>query len=62
MLTKDEFMARLRRRVAGNQERFAARVGVSQAYISQVINEKVSPSEKVCREMGYRRVVLYEPI
>jgi len=47
---------------AGSQAAFAARAGVSQAYVSNVLNGRKPPSEALLSAIGWRRRVVLEPI
>lgn len=57
-----ELLADLRRFVAamGSQQAAARRLGVSGAYLSDVLNERREPAAKLLKALGYRRAVLYE--
>ena len=44
---------------AGSLRAAAVELGVSAAYLSQVITRKVEPGEKICRALGLKRSVTY---
>ena len=46
----------------GKQMALAAKLGVTQSFISAVIAGKKKPSEKILREIGVRQVVLFEDV
>lgn len=46
-------------RAAGNQKLFAEACGISQAYLSDMLNGKRALSDAVLRAAGIRRVVTY---
>jgi len=51
-------------RKPGGQSAFARRAGVSEAYISQVVNGQKSPSPSILRALGFRKTIveIYERI
>lgn len=46
-------------REAGDQQTLARQLGVSPAYISDVLNERKEPGPKILDPLGYERVVTY---
>jgi transcriptional regulator with XRE-family HTH domain len=63
-LTHAEFLAALQAAVdaAGGQRPFAAMLGVTPGYLSQIVTGHRPPSERVLTALGYRRVDAYERI
>lgn len=53
---------RLRRRIEerGTQLAFSLAAGVSQAHVSEVLNDKARPSEKLLEAIGLEEVVSYK--
>ena len=49
-------------REAGSQAEFADRAGLSQAYVSNVLNGRKPPSDALLAAIGWRRRVVLEPI
>lgn len=47
-------------KMCGTQAAFAEKAGVSQAYLSKVMNAAVPPSDKILSVLGIRRVSYYE--
>lgn len=43
----------------GSQKDYAQKVGVSEQYLSDVINGKRRPGKKLLRGMGWERITLY---
>jgi hypothetical protein len=65
MLTDKEKILRLLRAAidaSGNQTAWARRTGVNEGYLSQVLNGRVEPTDRLLRHIGYRRVLAYEPL
>lgn len=52
-------LVRGRCEAAGSQKDFAGLAGVSQAYISDVLNGKREPGQKLLAAIGLRRTVVY---
>lgn len=52
----------LRLRADGSQKRLAREAGLSEPYVSQVLNGHRVPCEKLLRLVGLKRVVRYEPM
>lgn len=42
------------------QAQFAERCGISEAYLSDILNDRREPGEKLLQALGLRRVVQYE--
>jgi len=61
-MNKTAFNAALAKFVkqAGSQTVAAKRLGVSGAYLSDVIHERREPGEKILSALGLKRVVNYE--
>lgn len=61
MLTEQEVMDRLRAAVAaaGSQKVYAESIGVSQAYLSDVLNGNRAPGEKILIALGLEAVIMY---
>lgn len=43
---------------AGSQRTYAARIGVSQAYLADVLHCRRSPGERVLSALGLKRIVI----
>jgi transcriptional regulator with XRE-family HTH domain len=63
-MNKEELMALLREKItqAGDQRKLAAQLGVSQPHLSEILNGRKEPAEKVLTALGLRRVVMFEKI
>lgn len=46
----------------GGIRAFARRHDFAPGFVSQVLNERTPPSDRICRTVGYTRVVRYERI
>lgn len=46
----------------GTQKKAAARLGVSQQYISDLLKNRRQPGTKILRRLGLRKVVSYEEV
>lgn len=59
-----EIYARIRAAcsAAGSQRKWAASLGVSDAYVSAVLNALKAPSPAMLAAIGFRRVVRYVPL
>lgn len=59
-LSNDEVLQALRDAVsaAGSQRTYATRIGVSQAYLGDVLHGRRHPSERVLSALGLRRIVV----
>lgn len=44
---------------AGTQKALAARLGVSESYIADILNGRKDPGESVLEPLGFERVVTY---
>ena len=62
--TPDALLERLRIAIAqaGSQDAAAKRLGVSGAYLCDVMKRRREPGPKLLDALGYRRVVVYEQI
>lgn len=54
----DEIRAHIETMYGGNQGAFAKSIGFSQAYISDVVNAKRPPSDRLLAILGLSRVVV----
>lgn len=45
----------------GSQASFAAHAGISEQYLSDIINGKRAPGQKFLKAIGWERVVFYQP-
>lgn len=56
-------LSHLRRTVKAEGTRtFAKRAAVSPAFVSQVVNGNVQPSDKLCRAVGWTKDTVYRPL
>lgn len=57
----DEFIDYLKRKAAeqGTQRQYAESLGVSEAYLSDVLNGRREPGQKLLDAVGFERVALY---
>lgn len=62
MLTEQDVIDRLRAAVqaAGSQKAYAERIGVSQTYLSDVLNGSRAPGEKILTALQLEAVVMYQ--
>lgn len=63
MLTRVELFALLRKSCsdAGGQSAWAEMHGVSASYLSDVVNSRREPGDKILAGLGLRKVVRYVP-
>lgn len=63
-MTTDELLAHLRRLVdeAGTQKDLAQQLGVSTAYLNDVLLKRKEPGKKLLAAIGFERVVIYRKI
>jgi DNA-binding transcriptional regulator YdaS (Cro superfamily) len=47
---------------AGGQQAWAQAHGLSLAYVNDVLHGRRQPGKRICAALGFRRVVLYEPV
>lgn len=47
---------------AGSQKAWAQANGLSAAYVNDVFRGRREPGESICAALGFRRIVLYEPV
>ena len=61
-MTKSEFMLFLHDKIreAGDQKTLAKQLGVSQSHLSDVLNGRREPADKILTGLGLRRVVTFE--
>ncbi len=58
----DEFIKHLQSKIAehGTQREYAAALGVSAAYLSDVLNKRRDPGRRFLDAVGFERVILYQ--
>lgn len=63
-ITKKQLLEILDKRCqeAGNQKTFAGNHKISQSHVSDVLQERREPAEKILRALGYERVVVYREV
>lgn len=63
MLTERDVIDRLRAAVheAGSQKACAEKFGISQMYLSDVLNGRRSPGEKILDALGLEAQIVYKP-
>jgi transcriptional regulator with XRE-family HTH domain len=61
-MTHPELIARLQAaaKKLGSQAELARRLKVSEAYLSDVLNSRKDPGEKILQPLGLERVITYE--
>lgn len=61
VMTKTEVLCKLEEMAekAGTRTRLAKKLGVSNPYLSQVLNEKIELGPIILEQMGLERIVLY---
>lgn len=61
LLTIEDVLDRIRREVkaCGTQQAFAAKIGVTQGYINDILKRKREPGPKVLGSLGLEKVVVY---
>lgn len=64
VITEAEFLGfmHVKLHIAGSQKLLADLWGISESYLSDVLTGRRQPGEKICRAMGYERVVMYREI
>lgn len=55
-------MVRIGIQVAGSQKAYAKRVGLSESYLSDVLNGRRDISPRILKHLGLERVVYYKRI
>ncbi len=60
-MSREEFIAYLHRQIKrlGEQKRYAEAIGVSPAYLNDVLNGK-APGKKILDGAGFERVITYQ--
>jgi plasmid maintenance system antidote protein VapI len=60
-ITHDEILSIIKEMVGkwGTQKELADHLEISNAYMSDILNEKQAVSDKVARKLGYKRIVKY---
>lgn len=60
ILSNSEVLAALREAVttAGSQRTYASRIGVSQAYLGDVLHGRRHPGDRVLSALGLKRIVI----
>jgi DNA-binding transcriptional regulator YdaS (Cro superfamily) len=63
-LTADAVRELIRRQCSkrGSQIVFANRIGVSQAYLNDVVHGRRTPADAVCKALGLERIVVYRKV
>lgn len=63
-MTKDELIQHLQQMIAqaGSQRELAIRLGVSAAYLGDVLHGKREPGSKLLKALGLERVVVYRKV
>lgn len=63
-MTEEKFLKDLRERCKGHgaQKRVAREVGISEAYLSDVLNGKAGIGDGLANAFGYRRVVNFQKL
>lgn len=61
-LTIENVIDRLRREIeaAGSQRQFAQKIGVSAAYLNDVMNRKREPGDKILKAINLQKVIVYK--
>lgn len=61
-MSQDEFIEFLRNHIAehGTQQDFAERIGVTPAYVSDVLRGQRKPGKKLLDAMGFERIEMYQ--
>lgn len=61
-ITIDNVLAKIQAAVSavGSQRQYAKQIGVSTAYLNDVLNRKREPGEKILHPLGLRKVVIYK--
>lgn len=60
LLTSDDVRALLRTAAGENRAKWAAAVGIAPAYITDVLNRRREPGEKILEALGLERLVHYQ--
>lgn len=47
---------------AGSQRKVARSLGISDSYLSDIINERRDISDEVAKKLGYQKETIYAPI
>lgn len=55
-------MVRLGIKVEGSQKAYAARVGISESYLSDVLKERREISTRILKHLGLERVTTYRRV
>jgi plasmid maintenance system antidote protein VapI len=60
-ITHDEILKIIKEMVSkwGTQKELADHLGISNAYLNDIIHEKQAVSDKVARRLGYKRIIKY---
>lgn len=58
----DEFIKDINAKIAeeGSQKAYAGKLGISQAYLTDVLKKRRTPGEKFLKAAGYKKIVSYE--
>jgi plasmid maintenance system antidote protein VapI len=60
-ITQEEILAIIKEMVGkwGTQKELANQLGISNAYLNDIIHEKQAVSDAVARKLGYKRIVRF---
>lgn len=58
-MTADDVREKLRKAVDGNASAWARPLGISQAYVSDVLAGRREPGDKILQALGLEKVVTY---
>lgn len=63
-MKREDVVALLRRRAkeAGSQDALAEELGISRAFLTNILAGRKKPSAKILAQLGLRRVNHYEPV
>ena len=63
-MNPDVFIYYLKQKIfqCGSQKAFAARLGISEQYLTDVLKRRREPGEKILKPLGFRRIVTYERV
>lgn len=64
MITQDEFLKMMRKEieVCGSQLKFSQKYEFSPAYISDVLQRKRNPSDRLASVFGYKKVTAFQEL
>lgn len=63
-MTPDQFImyCKAQIEILGSQKAFAARYGISEQYLTDILKRRREPGEKILKALGFRRIVTYEQV